>query len=202
MERYCFSSFKMCGANTLQEICAQLIVQNNLVAHPVNNIGPIPPTIYEDLWNLHRLKALTVREKYLQHTISILEQELDDVEEDEEYYNNIWNKVSEELTILNQPNPYDSNPPPAPSLIFFDLYRKAKDITELSNTLEEWVDRKWEQQYENDEDKEQLIERYGYVQFNVSATNQDDEVDMEYDEKVDTLIEEITSNNLTIEIIE
>ena len=195
---YDFSSLMMCGANTLQGISAQLLVQN----YDINNIGPIPHTIYEDLWNLQRMKTLIVREKYLQHTISILEQELDDVDEDEEYYNNIWNKVSEELTILNHPNPYDSNPPPAPSLVFFDLYRKAMDITELSDTLGEWLDRKWEQQYENDEEKERLIERYGDVHFNVSATNQDDEVDMQYDEKVDTLIEEITTNDLIIEIIQ
>ena len=148
------------------------------------------------------MKNVLVREKYLQHTISILEQELDDVNEDEEHYNYIWGKVSEELSILNQPNPYNSNPPPAPEMIFFDLYRKAKDITELSNTFEEWVEWKWEQQYENDEEKERLIARCGNVQFNITATNQDDEVDMEYDEKVDTLIDEIARNNLTIEIIE
>ena len=192
----------MCAVNTLQEICTQLLVQNNLVTHHVNNIGPIPHTLYEDIWNLQCMKNVLVREKYLQHTISILEQELDDVNEDEEHYNYIWDRVSEELNILNQPNPYNSNPPPAPEMIFFDLYRKAMDITELSNTLEEWVNRKWEQQNENDEEKERLIEIYGYIQFNVTATNQDDEVDMEYDEKVDMLIDEIAENNLTIEIVE
>lgn len=192
----------MCYVNTLQEICTQLLIQNNLVTHPVNNTGPIPHTLYEGIWNLQCMKNVLVREKYLQHTISILEQELDDVNEDEEHYNYIWGKVSEELSILNQPNPYNSNPPPAPEMIFFDLYRKAKDITELSNTFEEWVEWKWEQQYENDEEKERLIARCGNVQFNITATNQDDEVDMEYDEKVDTLIDEIARNNLTIEIIE
>ena len=192
----------MCCVNTLQEICTQLLVQNNLVTHPVNNTGPIPHTLYEAIWDLQCMKNVLVREKYLQHTISILEQELDDVNEDEEHYNYIWGKVSEELSILNQSNLFNSNPPPAPEMIFFDLYRKAKDTKELSNILEEWVNRKWEQQYENDEEKERLMARYGNVQFNVTATNQDDEVDMEYDEKFGTLIDEITRNNLTIEIIE
>ena len=79
----------MSAVSTLQSLCAQLIVQNNLVAHPVN-IEHIPHTIYENLWNLTALKSVYMRETYLIKKIDIIEDLLDEVEEGAEFYEDVW----------------------------------------------------------------------------------------------------------------
>ena len=78
----------MSAVSTLQSLCAQLIVQNNLVVHPVN-IKHIPHTIYGDLWNLTALKSVYMREMYLIKKIDIIEDLLDEVEEGAEFYEDL-----------------------------------------------------------------------------------------------------------------
>ena len=142
----------MSAVSTLQSLCAQLIVQNNLVAHPVK-IEHNPHTICEDLWNLTALKSVYMREMYLIKKIDIIEDLLDEVEEGAEFYEDVWMVVSEDLTALNAPDLYETNPPSAPPMMFFRLYQKVQNLKEIVGTLDKWVDRKWDQIYVNDGEK-------------------------------------------------
>ena len=191
----------MSAVSTLQSLCAQLIVQNNLVVHPVNT-KHIPHTIYEDLWNLRALKSVYMREMYLIKKIDIIEDLLDEVEEGAEFYEDVWMVVSEDLTALNAPDLYETNPPSAPPMMFFRLYQKVQNLKEIVGTLDKWVDRKWDQVYVNDGEKEKYLQVYGNVIFNVDAPTLDDEVDREYEDKVDTLIERNRRNPIAIHIQE
>ena len=211
-----FSSFKMFKVNTLEEICAQLVVQQGLLIHPVNcnlTIHPIdtrlhlPEHIYSYIWHLHSLKNTHEKnvetvEKYLQHSIDLLESELDNVEEQEEYWSDIWSKVSDELKTLNAPNQYDPHPPPPPSMMFFQLYCKAKDLCELADIYTAFVDRKWEQREKNYERKEKwfISGSSEFVQFEVDEDNLDDDLDREYMWAIDTVQEKIQNNHIIVEI--
>ena len=142
----------MSAVSTLQSLCAQLIVQNNLVVQPVKT-KHIPHTIYEDLWNLTALKSVYMREMYLIKKIDIIEDFLDEVKEGAEFYEDVWMVVSEDLTALNAPDLYETNPPSAPPMMFFRLYQKVQNLKEIVGTLDKWVDRKWDQVYVNDGEK-------------------------------------------------
>ena len=61
--------------------------------------------------------------------------------------------VSEDLTALNAPDLYETNPPSAPPMMFFRLYQKVQNLKEIVGTLDKWVDRKWDQVYVNDGEK-------------------------------------------------
>ena len=213
-----FSSFKMFKVNTLEEICAQLVVQQGLLIHPVNcnlTVHPIdtrlhlPEHIYSYIWHLHSLKNTHEKnvetvEKYLQHSIDLLEGELDNVEEQEEYWSDIWSKVSDELKTLNAVNQYDPNPPPPPSMMFFQLYCKAKDLGELADIYTAFVDRKWEQREKNYERKEKwfISGSSEFVPFEVDEDNLDDDLDREYMWAIDTVQEKIQNNHIIVEIDE
>ena len=66
--------------------------------------------------------------------------------------------VSEDLTALNAPNPYETNPPRAPPIMFFKLYQKVQDLMEMVDTIEQWSDRKWDQRYVKDEEQEKYFQ--------------------------------------------
>ena len=211
-----FSSFKMFKVNTLEEICAQLIVEQGLVIHPVNcnlTVHPIdtrlhlPENIYSYIWHLQSLKNMheknvDIVEKYLEHSIDYLEFELDDVEEQEKYWSDIWSKVSDELKKMNAPNEYDMNPPSAPPMLFFQLYCKATAYRELVDIMEAFVDRKWEQREENYERKEKWFKSDSEKIVEVDVNNLDDDEDREYMYLIDTIQEEIENNQLIVDIVD
>ena len=211
-----FSSFKMFKVNTLEEICAQLIVEQGLVIHPVNcnlSVHPIdarlhlPENIYSYIWHLQSLKNMheknvDIVEKYLERKCDFLEVELDNVEEQEKYWSDIWSKVSDELKKMNAPNEYDTNPPSAPPMLFFQLYCKATAYRELVDIMEAFVDRKWEQREENDERKEKWFKSDSEKIVEVDVNNLDDDEDREYMYLIDTIQEEIENNQLIVDIVD
>ena len=213
-----FNSFKMFKVNTLEEICAQLIVQQELLIHPVNcnlTVHPIdtkvalPEHIYSYIWHLQSLKNIHEKnietvEKYLQRSIDLLEAELDNVEEQEEYWSDIWSKVSDELKTLNASNHYDSYPPSAPSMMFFQLYCKAKDLGELADLMDAFTDRMWEKREKNYERKEKwfISDFSESAQLQVDVNNLDDDLDREYMWAIDTVQEKIQNNHIIVEIDE
>ena len=211
-----FSSFKMFKVNTLEEICAQLVIEQGLLIHPVNcnlSVHPIdarlhlPENIYSYIWHLQSLKNMheknvDIVEKYLEHSIDYLEFELDNVEQQEKYWSDIWSKVSDELKKMNAPNEYDTNPPSAPPMLFFQLYCKATAYRELVDIMEAFVDRKWEQREENDERKEKWFKSDSEKIVEVDVNNLDDDEDREYMYLIDTIQEEIENNQLIVDIVD
>ena len=211
-----FSSFKMFKVNTLEEICAQLVIEQGLLIHPVNcnlTVHPIdarlhlPENIYSYIWHLQSLKNMheknvDIVEKYLERKCDFLEVELDNVEEQEKYWSDIWSKVSDELKKMNAPNEYDTNPPSAPPMLFFQLYCKATAYRELVDIMEAFLDRKWEQREENDERKEKWFKSDSEKIVEVDVNNLDDDEDREYMYLIDTIQEEIENNQLIVDIVD
>ena len=49
--------------------------------------------------------------------------------------------------------------------------------------------------------KKNIFKMYGNVEFHLNVSNLDDEVDREYEDKVDTLIERIITNSIVIQYV-
>ena len=132
----------------------------------------------------------------------MLENEIDNVEGEEEYWTNIWSTVSDELKILNAPNEFDPYPPPPPSMMFFDLYCKVKDLQELADIMDAFADRKWEQRDKNYEKIEEWVMSGSneFFRFKVGVENLDDNLDREYKWAIDTVQKKIQNNDIIVEI--
>ena len=93
------SMCKMPGVNRLQALAACNLIDNKTLILPFS----IPTHLFEDLRILNRIKNLREYEKFLEHTIEILEKILSKAEGRFNYYRRLYEDASiwDEATILD-----------------------------------------------------------------------------------------------------
>ena len=183
--------------DTLYKLCLKQVIQQKLLQYPYDN-SQLPHIIFEDVWDVQTVKNIEEVQRGLYSTIAYLELQYDEMEYLYVEYGNLWEIASSEMKRINEPNPYDSNPPSAPPMMFYRLYSKYKDFGNFLDLLDEWIDRKWELIEEFEEEKERLHDRYGDFDFNIKAFYIDEEDDAHLERRLQSINRRIHENRVIV----